>query len=105
MPRKWTTAMCCGNQLCIMLQRSPRAGGLTEPCLPSPAKAPPSGPEWIHEIKRDGFRILARRDGVRLTCHSLRQGRGSRLRRAWLDDRRDEPGVDVVDVAGHLDTR
>jgi bifunctional non-homologous end joining protein LigD len=44
--------------------------GLTfiEPCLPSPAKAPPSGPGWIHEIKHDGFRILARRDsaGVRL---------------------------------------
>jgi bifunctional non-homologous end joining protein LigD len=42
--------------------------GIVEPCLPSPAKAPPSGPGWIHEIKHDGFRILARRDsaGVRL---------------------------------------
>jgi ATP-dependent DNA ligase len=42
--------------------------GLIEPCLPSPAKAPPSGPDWLHEIKHDGFRILARRDanGVRL---------------------------------------
>jgi bifunctional non-homologous end joining protein LigD len=51
-----------------MLQRSPRARGLVEPCLPSPAKAPPSGPDWLHEIKHDGFRILARRDtaGVRL---------------------------------------
>jgi len=38
------------------------------PCLPRPAKEPPSGPGWIHEIKHDGFRILARRDerGVRL---------------------------------------
>jgi ATP-dependent DNA ligase len=32
--------------------------------LPSPAKAPPSDPDWIHEIKHDGFRILARRDGA-----------------------------------------
>ena len=42
--------------------------GIIEPCLPSPATAPPSGPGWIHEIKHDGFRILARRDsaGVRL---------------------------------------
>jgi len=42
--------------------------GIVEPCLPSPAKAPPSGPGWIHEIKHDGFRILARKDatGVRL---------------------------------------
>jgi hypothetical protein len=30
--------------------------GLIEPCLPSPAKAPPSGPDWLHEIKHDGFR-------------------------------------------------
>src|SRR6516164_7947337 len=49
----------------------PRLGirlGIIEPCLPSPAKAPPSGPGWIHEIKHDGFRILARRDpaGVQL---------------------------------------
>jgi ATP-dependent DNA ligase len=33
-------------------------------------KAPPSGPDWLHEIKHDGFRILARCDaaaGVRLS--------------------------------------
>jgi ATP-dependent DNA ligase len=51
-----------------MFLRTPRAAGFVGPCLPSPAKAPPSGPEWLHEIKHDGFRILARRDakGVRL---------------------------------------
>jgi bifunctional non-homologous end joining protein LigD len=38
--------------------------GIIEPCLPSPAKAPPSGPGWLHEIKHDGFRILARRDAA-----------------------------------------
>jgi bifunctional non-homologous end joining protein LigD len=38
--------------------------GIIEPCLPSPAKAPPSGSGWLHEIKHDGFRILARRDGA-----------------------------------------
>jgi bifunctional non-homologous end joining protein LigD len=35
-----------------------------EPCLASPAKAPPSGSGWLHEIKHDGFRILARRDSA-----------------------------------------
>src|SRR5262249_24356000 len=42
--------------------------GIIEPCMPSPAKAPPSDPGWPHEIKHDGFRILARRNstGVRL---------------------------------------
>jgi ATP-dependent DNA ligase len=33
---------------------------LIEPCLPSPAKKPPSGPGWLHEIKHDGFRLMAR---------------------------------------------
>jgi bifunctional non-homologous end joining protein LigD len=53
----------------MSLRERTRPGlGIIEPCLPSPAKAPPSGPGWIHEIKHDGFRILARRDsaGVRL---------------------------------------
>jgi ATP-dependent DNA ligase len=36
--------------------------------LPSPAIRPPAGDNWIHEIKDDGFRLMARRDaaGVRL---------------------------------------
>ena len=45
-----------------------RRSGFIEPCLPTPAKVPPKGAGWIHEIKHDGFRLLARRgaDGVRL---------------------------------------
>jgi ATP dependent DNA ligase domain len=53
----------------MLLRKRTRPGlGFVEPCLPSPANAPPSGPGWIHEIKQDGFRIIARRDraGVRL---------------------------------------
>jgi hypothetical protein len=47
--------------------------GIIEPCLPSPAKVRPSGPGWLHEIKHDGFRILARRDtaGVRLITREV----------------------------------
>jgi bifunctional non-homologous end joining protein LigD len=50
-----------------MLQRSSPVGFI-EPCLPSAADCPPSGPNWIHEIKHDGFRLMARRDpiGIRL---------------------------------------
>jgi bifunctional non-homologous end joining protein LigD len=42
--------------------------GFIEPCLPSSADKPPSGPEWVHEIKHDGYRLIARRDpvGIRL---------------------------------------
>ena len=35
-----------------------------EPCLPSLADRPPSGTNWIHEIKHDGYRLMARRDSV-----------------------------------------
>jgi bifunctional non-homologous end joining protein LigD len=49
----------------MSLRERTRPGlGIIEPCLPSPAKAPPSGPGWLHEIKHDGFRILARRDAA-----------------------------------------
>jgi ATP-dependent DNA ligase len=27
---------------------------------------PPSGPEWLHEIKFDGYRVIARKDGARV---------------------------------------
>jgi bifunctional non-homologous end joining protein LigD len=37
-----------------------------EPCLPRAAAEPPVGLDWIHEIKHDGFRILARRDAARV---------------------------------------
>jgi ATP-dependent DNA ligase len=49
----------------MSLRERTRPGlGIIEPCLPSPAKVPLSGSGWLHEIKHDGFRILARRDGA-----------------------------------------
>ena len=43
-----------------------------EPFLPSPANHPPSRPGWLHEIKHDGYRILARKQGQRVTLWSRR---------------------------------
>src|SRR5262249_4720837 len=40
--------------------RQPLPPGFIEPCLPTLARKPPDGPEWIHEIKHDGYRLLAR---------------------------------------------
>jgi ATP-dependent DNA ligase len=37
--------------------------GFVEPCIPIRATRPPSGPDWIHEIKHDGYRLIVRRDG------------------------------------------
>ena len=45
-----------------MLVRNRGAVSFFEPCLPSPAKSPPSRSNWLHEIKHDGFRIMALRD-------------------------------------------
>ena len=37
--------------------------GFVEPCIPTLAAKPPSGPDWVHEIKHDGYRLMVRRDG------------------------------------------
>jgi bifunctional non-homologous end joining protein LigD len=42
----------------------PPRSDFIEPCLPSTADQPPSGPEWVHEIKHDGYRLMAKRDPV-----------------------------------------
>ena len=34
------------------------------------AHRPPSGPLWLHEIKHDGFRVVARKDGQRVRLYS-----------------------------------
>jgi bifunctional non-homologous end joining protein LigD len=45
-----------------------RPPGYIEPRIPMRVSKPPVGPEWVHEIKHDGYRLIARkRDGrVRL---------------------------------------
>src|SRR5215207_3192312 len=48
--------------------------GFIEPCQPVLRDTAPSGPEWLHEIKHDGYRLIARKDGDRVRLWS-RQGR------------------------------
>jgi len=38
--------------------------GFIAPCLPIKVHTLPSGSQWLHEIKHDGFRIIARKDGL-----------------------------------------
>jgi hypothetical protein len=52
-----------------MLQRTLSAGFIA-PCLPTKAQHPPSGPLWLHEIKHDGFRVIARKDGSKVRLYS-----------------------------------
>src|SRR4029450_4248897 len=49
-----------------MLQRILPAGFIA-PCLPTKTDKLPSGRQWLHEVKHDGFRIIARKNSqVRL---------------------------------------
>jgi bifunctional non-homologous end joining protein LigD len=50
----------------------PRAlpAGFIAPCLPTTAPHPPSGEPWLHEIKHDGFRVIARKNGQRVKLYS-----------------------------------
>jgi bifunctional non-homologous end joining protein LigD len=50
----------------------PLPAGFIEPCLPSPARRPPVGPEWVHEVKHDGYRLMARRRGDRVRLYTRR---------------------------------
>ena len=45
------------------------------PQLSQPVEEPPSGPQWVHEIKLDGYRMAARIDN----------GRAQLLTRTGLD--------------------
>src|SRR4029453_11593774 len=52
-----------------MLQRTLPAGFIA-PWLPTKTDKPPSGSQWLHEIKHDGFRVIARKDGPRVRLYS-----------------------------------
>ena len=54
----------------MSLPFSPLPVGFVQPCLPTGSKAPPSGKQWLHEIKHDGFRVIARKVGERVKLYS-----------------------------------
>ena len=48
------------------------APGFVEPCLPTVAKRAPSGPDWVYELKHDGYRLLVRKQENRVRISSRR---------------------------------
>jgi bifunctional non-homologous end joining protein LigD len=50
-------------------RRTPPAGFIL-PCQPLLVDRPPAGSGWLHEVKHDGYRIIARKDGGRVTLWS-----------------------------------
>ena len=64
-----------------MLMRSPAPAwrrrvppGFIPPCQPVLADRVPSGDGWLHELKHDGFRVIARKEGDHVRLWS-RNGR------------------------------
>ena len=51
-----------------MVQQRRHPSGFIEPCQPSKVARPPTGRLWVHEIKHDGYRLMLRRDGLRVRC-------------------------------------
>jgi len=37
-----------------------------QPCIPTRGTEVPSGPDWFHEIKHDGYRLIVQREGKRV---------------------------------------
>src|SRR5262245_42599260 len=56
------------SMFAAMLRSLP--AGFIAPCLPTKADTLPSGDLWLHEIKHDDFRVIARKDGDRVRLYS-----------------------------------
>jgi cytochrome c1 len=54
----------------IMLRMRTLPAGFIAPCLPTKTAKLPSGSQWLHEIKHDGFRIIARKTGAQVRLYS-----------------------------------
>jgi ATP-dependent DNA ligase len=52
-----------------VLQRTFPAGFIA-PCLPIKTDGLPSRSQWLHEIKHDGFRVIARKKGAQVRLYS-----------------------------------
>jgi bifunctional non-homologous end joining protein LigD len=39
---------------------------LSRPCIPTRGTRVPGSPEWLHEIKHDGYRMILQREGKRV---------------------------------------
>jgi ATP-dependent DNA ligase len=53
-----------------VMRIKPLPAGFVIPAQPVKASKPPSGADWVHEIKHDGYRIIVRREGPTVRLYS-----------------------------------
>ena len=85
----------------IMLRIRTHPAGFIAPCLPTKTDKLPSGSRWLHEIKHDGFRIIARKDGEQVRRETLAR---LRSRSCVIDGEAvacDDNGVASFDLIRH----
>ena len=84
-----------------------------EPCIPSVGTKVPERPEWIHEIKHDGYRLIVQREGKRVRLFTRNghdwSGRFALITEAALRNRNSSFVLDgegeavLLGVDGHSD--
>jgi ATP-dependent DNA ligase len=52
---------------------APRSDGYIPPFIPTRAFKVPIGPDWIHEVKHDGYRLQVRREGDAVRLFTRRE--------------------------------
>jgi len=57
-------ALTRANSICCNMLQPTFPAGFIAPCLPTKTDKLPSGSQWLHEIKHDGFRVIARKNGA-----------------------------------------
>ena len=65
-------SVAAADRAIVAKPADPRQAGLFDeplpkwirPCLPTLVDQPPIGPQWVHEIKWDGYRLCCRKDGA-----------------------------------------
>ena len=88
-----------------MLMRSPlarerrRPAGFIKPCQPTLSEKAPSGPQWMHEIKHDGYRIIACKSGDQVRLWSRMGGTGRESSWPWRALRRGRIGSHLCVVS------
>ncbi len=56
--------------MCEVMRLKHLPAGFIIPAQPVTALKPPSGVDWVHEIKHDGYRMIVRRDGSIVRIYS-----------------------------------